>query len=130
MSKFDDRRKEDRKLVMKFTPVYEADNGKLLGYLRDLTLQGALVIGEKKLEVDTLLTLRFDLPDDLLNIAAFNLTVAARVARCIEDETPNSYQIGFEFKDIGLEQTEIIEALLERYHFRHRKFDWQDPGDI
>ena len=130
MSKFDDRRKEDRKLVMKFTPVYEADNGKLLGYLRDLTLQGALVIGEKKLEVDTLLTLRFDLPDDLLNIAAFNLTVAARVARCIEDETPNSYQIGFEFKDIGLEQTEIIEALLERYHFRHRKFDWQDPGEI
>lgn len=130
MSKFDDRRKEDRKLVMKFTPVYEADNGKLLGYLRDLTLQGALVIGEKKLEVDTLLTLRFNLPDDLLNIAAFNLTVAARVARCIEDETPNSYQIGFEFKDIGLEQTEIIEALLERYHFRHRKFDWQDPGEI
>jgi len=130
MSKFDDRRKEDRKLVMKFTPVYEADNGKLLGYLRDLTLQGALVIGEKTLEVDSLLTLRFNLPDDLPNIAAFNLTVATRVARCIEDETPNSYKLGFEFKDIGPEQTEIIEALLERYHFRHRKFDWQDPEDI
>jgi hypothetical protein len=32
-----DRRREDRKVVMAFTLVYE--NGKLLGYLRDLTFR-------------------------------------------------------------------------------------------
>lgn len=130
MNEFDERRKEERKTVMKFTPVYELTKGKLLGYLRDLTLQGALVMGEKMLEVDTQTTLKFNLPEDLPDIEAQHLTISARVARCIEDESPNSYKIGFEFKDINPEQTQIIEALLERYHFRHKRYDWQDPGAI
>jgi len=130
MSKFDERRKEARKTVMKFTPVYNADNGKLIGYLRDLTLQGTLVIGEKTLEVNTQITLKFNLPEDFSDNLAKHLTISARVARCIEDESPNSYQLGFEFQEINSEQTRIIEALLELYHFRHRRYDWQDPGAI
>ena len=115
---------------MKFTPVYDLDRGKLLGYLRDLTLQGALVMGEKTLEVDRLTTLKIDLPGDLPNVEANHLIISARVARCVEDESPNSYQLGFEFKDVTLDQTNIIEAILERYHFRHRRYEWQDPGAI
>ncbi len=130
MSEFDERRKEPRKLVMKFTPVYDVDHGKLLGYLRDLTLQGALVIGEKTLKVDALVTLKFNLPEDLPKIKARHLIISARVARCVEDESPNSYQLGLEFIGTTLDQTEIIEAILERYHFRHRRYDWQDPGAI
>lgn len=122
MSNFGNRRKEARKTVMKFTPVYDADKGRLLGYLRDLTLQGALVIGEKTMEVDTITTLKFNLPEDLPKIDANHLTIAARVARCIKDESPGSYKIGFEFKDIQLDQADIIEALLERYHFRHKLY--------
>ena len=129
MSEFDERRKEVRKMVMKFTPVYDAEKGKLLGYLRDLTLQGALVIGEKALEVDSQIILKFDLPGDLPNIDTNFLMIPARVARCIKDESPNSYQLGFEFKEVGPEQTGI-EAVLERYHFGHRRYDWQDPGAI
>ena len=130
MSKFDERRKEARKMVMKFTPVYDLDRGKLLGYLHDLTLQGALVLGEKMLEVDTHTTLKFDLPGDLPKVMAKHLIISARVARCVEDESPNSYKLGFEFMDVTLDQTDIIEAVLERYHFRHRRYDWQDPGAI
>ena len=130
MSEFDERRKETRKMVMKFTPVYDLDRGKLLGYLRDLTLQGALVMGEKTLEVDRLTTLKIDLPGDPPNVEANHLIISARVARCVEDESPNSYQLGFEFKDVTLDQTNIIEAILERYHFRHRRYEWQDPGAI
>jgi len=130
MSEFDERRKEARKLVMKFTPVYDLNQGKLLGYLRDLTLQGALVMGEKTLEIDTLTTLKFDLPGDLPKVRAKHLIISARVARCEEDESQNSYKLGFEFEDANLDQTEIIEAVLERYHFRHRRYDWQDPGAI
>ena len=130
MSEFDERRKEARKTVMKFTPVYEADKGKLLGYLRNLTLQGALVIGEKTLESNTYVTLKFELPEELSGMAVKHLIISARVARCEKDESPNSYKLGFEFKDITPEQTHIIEELLERYHFRHRRYEWQDPGAI
>ena len=120
MSEFDDRRKEQRKIVMAFTPVYDKKKNVLLGYLRDLTLQGALVIGGKILEVDTNTTLSFELPVDLPKIKAKHLSISARVVRCIEDESPNSYKIGFEFTDVNPEHTKIIEALLERYHFRHK----------
>jgi hypothetical protein len=130
MTEFDERRQEARKLVMKFTPVYDLNQGKLLGYLRDLTLQGALVIGEKTLEVGTLTTLKFDLPGDLPKIEANHLIISAQVARCEEDESPNSHKLGFEFIDATLDQTEIIESILERYHFRHRRYEWQDPGAI
>lgn len=54
MREFAERRKEARKTAMKFTPVYDLDQGKILGYLRDLTLQGTLVIGEKALEISFL----------------------------------------------------------------------------
>ena len=121
MSKFDERRKESRKKVMAFTPVYDLKKGVLLGFLQNLTLQGALVIGEKTLEIDTHTILGLDLPGDLPDIPTNRLTISARVARCIEDEEAvNSYNLGFEFTDIQPEQTRVIEALLERYHFRYK----------
>jgi c-di-GMP-binding flagellar brake protein YcgR len=120
MSDFSDRRKEPRKTLMAFTPVYDQDKGVLLGYIRDLTLQGTLVIGERKLEPNTLTTLAFELPGGLPSITSTRMKISARVARCEEDESSQTYKIGFEFTDVKPEQTEILQALLERYHFRHK----------
>ena len=120
MNKFSDRRKEPRKKLMAFTPVYEKPKGIPLGYIQDLTLQGVLVIGEMKLNVDQKTMLSFELPGGLTGIQETNLNVSARVARCEPDESSNTYKIGFEFTDIEVEQIEIIEALLKRYHFQHK----------
>jgi len=121
MNDLNDRRKEPRKKLMAFTPVYEKPKGTLLGYIRDLTLQGVLVIGEKKLDVNKQTTLAIELPGGLpnVNITPTLLTVSARVARCEVDESSQIYKLGFEFIDLEPEQTEVIEALLKRYHFRH-----------
>ena len=122
-NKHGDRRQEARKIVMAFTPVYNLQNGRLLGYLRDLTMKGAQVNGEKKLEVNATMTLSIQLPDDLPIVTATHLNIEARVARCIEaPETVNSFETGFEFKEPNSEQTQIIGAILERYHFRHKMF--------
>lgn len=118
---YGDRRKEARKVVMAFTPVYNLLDGKILGYLRDLTLKGAQVNGEKKLEVNTYITLSIKLPEDLPTVTVKHLNIGARVARCIAvPENPKSFEIGFEFKELDPEQTQIIEAILERYHFRYK----------
>lgn len=122
MSEFSDRRKEPRKKVMTFTPVYGLEKGILLGYLRDLTFQGALVIGGKQLEVDSLVTLSIKIPDALPNIPGNRLSISARVARCIEDESPGSYKLGFEFINIQPDQNEVIKAILDRYHFRYKTY--------
>ena len=117
-----ERRKEIRKKLMAFTPVYDLNRKKLLGYLGDLTLQGTMVIGAKPLEVEEQLTLKIEFQDELPGITAKHLTIPARVARCDRDESPTSYKIGFEFMDVQSEHAQIIEALLERYHFRHKMF--------
>lgn len=119
MTDLSDRRKEKRKVVMAFTPVFE--KGKLLGYLRDLTLQGAQVNGEKTLEVNTQTILSIELPVDLPEITAKQLNIPARVARCLKDEkATNSYELGFEFSNLQPEHIQIVEKLLDRYHFRHK----------
>jgi PilZ domain len=117
-----ERRKETRRKLMAFTPVYDLEGRNLLGYLGDLTLKGAMVIGVKPLEVDRQIILDIEFQDELPGIMTKHMTISARVARCDRDESPNSFKIGFEFKDIQPEHVQIIQALLERYHFRHKMY--------
>jgi hypothetical protein len=119
MDNFSDRRKEPRKKLMAFTSVYDQDKGVLIGYIRDLTLQGVLVIGEKILDVNNQLTLAIELPGGLPEIKVTRMTIPARVVRCTKEEGPQTYEIGLEFTDATPENLRIIQALLERYHFRH-----------
>jgi Tfp pilus assembly protein PilZ len=117
----DERRSETRKKLMAFTLVYD-ERGKILGYLGNITEGGAMVIGEKPLSLDTLLTLNITFPEELPG-GARKLTVPARIARCVPDkESSREFDIGFEFKDITPEQEAVIQSLLERFHFRHREW--------
>jgi hypothetical protein len=118
----DNRRKENRKKVMTFTLVYD-DSGKLLGYLGNLTEQGAMVIGEKAHEVNTPIRLSIQFREELPGGLARDLKVDSRVARCVADqENPREFNIGLEFTQIDSEQAKIIEAILDRYHFRYRSW--------
>jgi len=115
-----DRRKETRKKLMAFTPVYHLPPKRLFGYLHDLTMQGAMVVSTHPAEVNQLETLLIELPDQLTHLLISELTLAARVARCVPDEEdPHSYLVGFEFIDLSGENEQGIQSLLERYHFRH-----------
>jgi PilZ domain len=72
------------------------------------------------LDINTQTYLAFELPGGLTAIKATQLVISGRVARCEEDESSKTYKIGFEFTDVMPEQVEILQALLERYHFRHK----------
>lgn len=120
MTEQSERRKESRKKLMAFTPVYDQGKDILLGYIRDLTLKGVLVISEKILDVNTQTTLAIELPGGLPEITATRMNIPARIARCEEDESTQTYKIGFEFTDVKPEHLKIVQALLERYHFRHK----------
>ena len=123
MTNYSDRRKEIRELVVEFTLVYDSKKGRLLGYLRDLTISGARVSGKKKLDIGTEVVLSIELPSDLPEVSAKELKIAAKVASSNQiSENPDSYEIGFEFTDLQAEQIGLIEKLLARYHFRHKQY--------
>ena len=114
-----DRRKLPRKDLMSYSQVFDLSEGKLIGYLGDLTLIGAMVIGDELLKVDKKMTISIQLPE-LPKISDTRLTLPVRVVRCHQDISPEYYNIGVEFDVITEEQKKIIEAVLENYEFRRQ----------
>lgn len=114
-----DRRKLPRKDLMTYSQVFDLSKGKLIGYLGDLNLIGAMVIGDEPLKVEEKLTISIQLPE-LPKINATRLTLPVRVVRCHQDISPEYFNIGVEFETVTDEQQKIIEAVLENYEFRRQ----------
>ena len=114
-----DRRKLPRKDLMSYSQVFDLTQGKLIGYLGDLTLIGAMVIGDEPLKVDDKLTISIQLPE-LPRINARRLTLPVHVVRCHQDISPEYFNIGLEFEGVTDEQKKIIEAVLNNYEFRRQ----------
>ena len=111
-------RKEPRKKLMAFTPVYELRHKTLLGFIGDLTLKGAMVVGERSVEVESHFILGVEFPEAPPTMAATRIVIPARVAWCRQEDGPQSFNIGFEFLEVSPENATIIEAVLSRYQFR------------
>jgi hypothetical protein len=112
-----ERRKEQRKNLMAYTQVFDLYGGYLLGYLGDLHLNGAMVIGNKLMTENTELTLAIELPD-LPNVTMPRITIPARVVWYQQDISPEFFNVGFEFKEVTPEQKTVIEAIMKNYEFR------------
>jgi len=118
-----ERRKQPRKELMSYSQVFNLYNGQLVGYLGDINLLGAMVIGDEPLDVNTPLTISIQLPE-LPGIKATRLAMPVRVAYCKKDLSPEYFNIGLEFKLITDNQRKIIEAVIENYEFRRQSPDY------
>lgn len=123
-----ERRKQQRKNLVAYTQVHDLYSGDLLGYLGDLTLLGAMIISEKPMPANLEITLGFEMPE-IPNIKVTRISIAARIAWCEKDLSPQFYNVGFEFKEVSPEQKAIIEAIIENYEFRRDAPDYPPrPG--
>lgn len=114
------QRKESRKKLIAFTPVYELLRKALIGYVGDLTPLGVMVIGEKPVEVDKRFTLGIEFPSDEAESNTLRMVISARTAWCRQDEdSPQYFNVGFEFLEISPENEKIIDTILDRYQFRY-----------
>lgn len=114
-----ERRKQPRKDLMSYSQVFDLQGGKLIGYLGDLNLLGAMVIGDEPLEVNTQLTISIQLPE-LPGVDASRMVLPIRVAYCQKDLSPEYFNIGLEFDLVTDKQKEIIEAVIDNYEFRRQ----------
>lgn len=112
-----ERRKAERKTLVAYTQVYDLYGGALLGYLGDLTEQGAMIISEKPFQMNMELTLAIELPE-LPNIKSSRMTIPAKLIWCEQDISPEFYNIGFEFKEVKPDQKNIIDLIIKNYQFR------------
>ena len=114
-----ERRKQPRKDLMSYSQVFDLQGGKLIGYLGDLNLLGAMVIGDEPLEVNTQLTISIQLPE-LPGVNASRMVLPIRVAYCQKDLSPEYFNIGLEFDLVTDNQKKIIEAVIDNYEFRRQ----------
>jgi hypothetical protein len=113
------RRRETRRKMMAFTPVYDLHPRMLLGYLGDLTMRGALVTGTSITTINKKITMEIDFPSDIPGIPVLKVELPARIAWCRQDESPQYYNIGVEFLEVSPEHAALFQQILERYHFRY-----------
>lgn len=111
-----DHRKTERVKAMTFTAVYERNGHALLGFLGDLTLQGAMVVGEKAVETgrDTILEVEFRGVDE---VPGGRLALPAHVAWSRQEAGTTYFHTGFEFREMTEQNRQVIEALVARYKF-------------
>lgn len=112
-----ERRKYPRKNLMSYSQVFELYEGRLIGYLGDLNMLGAMVIGDQTIEINKRMTISIQLPE-LPDTDATRLALPARVAWCQPDLSPEYFNIGLEFELVTDDQKKIIESVMENYEFR------------
>ena len=113
------RRSERRRKLMAFTPVYDLHPRLLLGYLGDMTMRGALIIGTTLTTVGKETTLEINFPSDLPDVSVLKASIPARIAWCRQDESPQYYNIGVQFLEVTPANQDLLQHILERYHFRY-----------
>src|SRR5690349_10548275 len=118
-----ERRQETRKRFTAFTPVYDLYPRTLLGYLGDLNLRGALIVGKNLTTINKETVLEFIFPGELADITVVPVTIPARIAWCRLDEKGQGYHIGVEFTELTPLHRELFQQILERYHFRYSLSD-------
>jgi hypothetical protein len=114
-----ERRKQPRKDLMSYSQVFELYHGKLIGYLGDITLLGAMVIGDEPYQVGSELNISIQLPE-LPDVTATRMAMPVRIVYCQKDLSPEYYNIGIEFTLVTEQQKKIIELIIENYEFRRQ----------
>ena len=113
-----ERRKLQRKYLVVYSRVFDKNSGKVIGYLSDLTAEGAMIIGEQAIELNLMMQLRLDLPE----VPVFpkdHIDLNAKTAWSQPDIDPSFFNTGFEFLNLQSEDREIIQNMIDLYEFRH-----------
>jgi hypothetical protein len=104
---------------MSYSQVFDVNRGKLIGYLGDLSLIGAMIIGDEPQKTDEKMTISIQLPE-LPDVSAKNLVLRVRIAWCHQDLSPEYFNVGMEFSVVTDDQKKIIESIIENYEFRRQ----------
>jgi hypothetical protein len=113
-----ERRKLERKYLVIYSRVFDRDSGKVVGYLSDLTTEGAMIIGEQKIAPDVAMKLRIDLPDDP-GFSDEYIDLTGKVAWCKPDIDPAFFNTGFEFINLKPTDKQTLLLMIDLYEFRH-----------
>ena len=111
-----ERRKYPRKDLLLFANVYDSKSEKIIGTLLNITLEGAMVLTESKIDQNNEMELHIKLPEDF--VKKNELVFTANTRWCAPDINPEYYDVGYQFANVSEEDCNIIQAIIEKYGFK------------
>ena len=112
----DDRRKFKRRYLMYYSRVFDRETGSVLGYIVDVTPEGAMIISEEPVPPGKVYQVRMDLPEDISDKSFVDFT--AESVWCKKDIDPNFYDTGLRISNLSDEDRALIENMIQEYGFR------------
>lgn len=107
------RRQERTKLIYHLR-VFDARRKRLLGHMVDITPEGLMLIGENPLPVGRKLSLRMDLPRNLM--VDTHLTFSAESKWCVKDQNGDFYSMGLRIVKITPEALSMVQKLAQDFY--------------
>ncbi|OGN95764.1 MAG: hypothetical protein A2Z71_08465 [Chloroflexi bacterium RBG_13_50_21] len=111
-----DRRKYPRKDLLLFANVYDSVSGKIVGTLLNITLDGAMVLSENRIDADNTMELHIKLPENF--VQKNELVFTANSRWCGPDINPEFFDVGYQFANVSTEDRQIILTIIEKYGFK------------
>ena len=93
--------------------VFDAKTGRLMGHMTDITPEGMMLIGEKAVKPKKDLSLRMDLPRNVMESG--HLTFDAVSKWCRKDASGDFYAMGFQIKSISQEGLAVVRTLIRDF---------------
>ena len=113
-----ERRKIPRRYIMFYSRIFDRKTGKLVGYLSDITREGAMIISDEPIEAENNYIFRMDLPDYVFGRGYLNLDVHCVWSR--PDVNPDFYLAGFRLMEIEEVDGKVIDQINKEYGLRDR----------
>jgi len=110
------QRRRRRRHLFYYLKVFDAQTGKLLGHLVDVTQEGLMLLADQPLDIGTPFRLRLQLPDELNGHA--DMVVEARSVWCRRDVNPDYFGIGFSLMAVGRSSRSILESMIYKFGFQ------------
>jgi hypothetical protein len=111
-----ERRKLKRRHLLYYLRVYNAQTGRLLGHLVDISPGGVMVMSQHRRRIGRTLTIRMVLPNQPRRVKLLEFEATAKW--CRRDVNPDFWDTGFETAGLTRKQAADLETLVEDYGFR------------
>jgi PilZ domain len=111
-----ERRKYPRKDLLLFANVYDSASGHIIGTLLNITLDGAMILSENRIDSNKDMTLHIKLPESFTQKQ--ELVFNANSRWCAPDINPEFFDVGYQFVNVSEDDRKIIQSIIEKYGFK------------
>jgi hypothetical protein len=111
-----DKRKLERNHTNAYFAVTNADNGKPIGSIGNMTIDGIMIISRISFADGQVIKLQIDWPESIKGCR--QLIIDGECRWCQHSEEHNLYFLGFQFQKVSTTIREIIYALIDSPYFK------------